>query len=184
MKHLNKAAFAATTILALTPLTAIADGGFYVGGSLGSASLTDDFSGFAVDADSTSFRLIAGWQFNEFFSLEGGYHNFGDFDQTFDVGGTPVDVSLKADGFTLGGTGSIPLGEKFALFGRTGAFFWDGDADINNVSQATPEDTNLYYGAGGKFAFSDSFSLVGDWTRYELEDTESDVISLGFTYRF
>ena len=184
MKHLNKAAFAATTILALTPLTAFADGGFYVGGSLGSASLTEDFSGFAVDTDSTSFRLIAGWQFNDYFSLEGGYHNFGDFDQTFDVGGTPVEVSLKADGFTLGGTGNIPLGEKFALFGRAGAFFWDGDADINNVSQATPEDTNLYYGAGGKFALSDRFSLVGDWTRYELEDVESDVISLGFTYRF
>jgi OOP family OmpA-OmpF porin len=184
MKHLNKAAFAATTILALSPLTAIADGGFYVGGSLGSASLTEDFSGFAVDTDSTSFRLTAGWQFNDYFSLEGGYHNFGDFDQTFDVSGTPTEVSLTADGFTLGGTGSIPLGEKFALFGRAGAFFWDGDADINNVSQATPEDTNLYYGAGGKFALSDHFSLVGDWTRYELEDVESDVISLGFAYRF
>ncbi len=184
MKHLSKAAVAATTILALAPLTAIAETGFYIGGSIGSASLTDDFGGFDVDADSTSFRLTAGWQFNDFFSLEGGYHNFGDFDQTFDVGGTPVDVSLKADGFTLGGTGNIPLGEKFALFGRAGAFFWDGDADINNVSQATPEDTNPYYGAGAKFALSDSFSLVGDWTRYELEDTESDVISLGFTYRF
>ena len=98
MKHLNKAAIAATTILALAPLTAIADNGFYVGGSLGSASLTDDFGGFDVDADSTSFRLTAGWQFNDFFSLEGGYHNFGDFDQTFDVGGTPVDVSPRREG--------------------------------------------------------------------------------------
>ena len=70
------------------------------------------------------------------------------------------------------------------MFGRAGAFFWDGDADINNVSQATPEDTNPYFGAGAKFAISDQFSLVGDWTRYELEDTESDVLSLGVTFRF
>jgi OOP family OmpA-OmpF porin len=184
MKHLNKAAIAATTILALTPLTAIAESGFYIGGSVGSSSLTDDFGGFDVDANSTSFRLNAGWQFNDFFSLEGGYHNFGDFEQSFNVGGNPFDIRLKADGFTLGATGSIPLGERFALFGRAGAFFWDGDAEINSVSQATPEDTNPYLGAGAKFAITDHLSLAGDWTRYELDDTESDVISLGLTYRF
>ena len=184
MKLPNKAAIAATTLLALSPLTALADGGFYVGGSVGSSSLSNDFDGFEVDADSTAFRLIAGWQFNDFFSLEGGYHNFGELEQSFDSNGELVDISLKADGFTLGGTGSLPLGEKFALFGRAGAFFWDGDAEINDITQARPEDTNLYYGGGAKFAITERLSLVGDWTRYELEDTESDVISLGFTFSF
>lgn len=184
MKHLNKAAIVATTILALTPMTATADRGFYFGGSIGSASLSDDFDGFDVDTNSTSFRLIAGWQFNDYLSLEGGYHNFGDFEQSFDIGGNPVDLSLKADGFTLGATGTIPLGEKFALFGRAGAFFWDGDAEINNVSQSRPEDTNPYLGGGAKYAISDSLSVLGDWTRYELEDTQSDVISIGLTFRF
>jgi hypothetical protein len=42
----------------------------------------------------------------------------------------------------------------------------------------------LYYGGGAKFAITDRLSLLGDWTRYELEDTESDVVSLGFTFRF
>ena len=184
MKLPNKAAIAATTLLALSPLTALADGGFYVGGSVGSSSLSNDFDGFEVDADSTAFRLIAGWQFNDFFSLEGGYHNFGELEQSVDNNGELVDISLKADGFTLGGTGSIPLGEKFALFGRAGAFFWDGDAKINDITQARPEDTNLYYGGGAKFAITERLSLLGDWTRYELEDTESDVISLGFTFSF
>ncbi len=54
MKHLNKAAIAATTILALAPMAAIADSGFYLGGSVGSASLTDDFDGFGVNSDSTA----------------------------------------------------------------------------------------------------------------------------------
>jgi OOP family OmpA-OmpF porin len=184
MKLPNKAAIAATTLLALSPLTAFADGGFYVGGSVGSSSLSNDFDGFEVDADSTAFRLIAGWEFNDFFTLEGGYHNFGELEQSFDNNGELVDISLKADGFTLGGTGSIPLGEKFALFGRAGAFFWDGDAEINDITQARPEDTNLYYGGGAKFAITERLSLLGDWTRYELEDTESDVISLGFTFNF
>lgn len=184
MKHLNKAALAATAVLAIAPLKATAESHFYVGGSIGSASLTEDFDGFDVDADSTAFRIIAGWQFNDYFSLEGGYHNFGAFEQTFDVDGEPVPVNLKADGFTLGATGTVPLGEKFALYGRAGSFFWDGDAEINSVSQAQPEDTNLYFGAGAKYVINERFSLVGDWTRYELEDSQSNVLSLGVTFNF
>jgi hypothetical protein len=171
-------------LLALTPLTALGDDGFYVGGSVGSASLSEDFDGFNVDSDSTALRLVAGWQINDYLSVEGGYQNFGAFEQTFTVNGQAVDVSLDADGFTLGGTGSLPLSDRFALYGRVGAFFWDGDAEINNVSQARPEDTNLYLGAGVSFALAGRLKLIVDWTRYNLEDTESNVISLGLTYGF
>lgn len=184
MKKANPATFALLTMLALTPLTAFADSGFYFGGSVGSATLTEDFDGLGIDSDSTPFRLTAGWQVNDFFSLEGGYHNFGRFEERFETGNGPIDIRLKADGFTLGATGSIPLGDTVGLFGRAGAFFWDGDAEINDVTQARPEDSNLYLGGGATVAMTDRLKLVGDWTRYQLEDTESDVISLGFTYRF
>lgn len=171
-------------MLALAPLAASADSGVYFGGSVGSATLTEDFDGFGIDSDSTPYRLTLGIQVTDFFSLEGGYHNFGNFKDSFVVGGEPVDISLKADGFTLGVTGSLPLGDSFSLFGRAGAFFWDGDALINDITQASPEDTNAYLGGGGTVSITDRLKLVGDWTRYELETTESDVISLGFTYRF
>ena len=184
MNYRNRLTVTAAAMLAVAPLTATADAHFYLGGSIGSASLSEDFDGFDVDADSTAFRLVAGWQFNDYFSLEGGYQNFGTFEQSFDAGGDRVDVNLEADGFLLGATGAIPLGGKFALYGRGGFFFWDGDAQINDVSQARPEDTNLYIGAGIKFAISDRLSLLGDWTRYELDDTRSNVASLGLTFSF
>lgn len=184
MNNLKKTAIAAVALLAISPLSAQADGSFYVGGSVGSASLTEDFDGFDVDASSTAFRLIAGWQFNEYISAEAGYHQFGAFEQRFDVNGEILNVSLKADGFTLGATGAIPLGERFSLYGRAGSFFWDGDADINNVSQATPEDTNLYIGLGAKFAFNYRWALVADYTNYALEDTDGKVVSLGVTLSF
>ncbi len=184
MRQTLPKALAILSLLWLTPVAAIADNGIYVSASIGSASLSEDFDGFDVDSDSTAFRLILGWRFNQYVSIEGGYHNFGEFEQTFTMGGQSVDISLEADGFTLGGTGRFPVSELFALFGRAGAFFWDGDAQINNVSQATPEDTNLYIGIGATFEFAPQLELVTDWTRYKLEDTESDVISLGMVYRF
>ena len=184
MKTLTKAALAATILAAGAPTMAVADSNLYAGASLGSASLSEDFDGFDVDSSSIALRIVAGWQLNDYFSLEGGYQNFGEFEQTFDNGGQPVDVSLKADGFTLGVTGTLPLSEQFALFGRAGSFFWDGDAEINDVSQARPADTNLYLGVGAKYVLSDRVAVLGDWTRYTLEDTESGVFALGVVVGF
>ncbi len=184
MRYPSTAAVVAVITIALSPLTAIADSGFFLGGAVGSASLNEDFDGLNVDSSTTSIRLVAGWRFNDYFAFEGGYHSFGDFEDTVDIGGTPTDVSVKADGWTLGGVGSLPVGEKFSLFGRVGAFFWDGDAEVNNITVATPEDSNLFLGAGAGYAFTEKFSLTGDWTRYELEDAASSVFSIGFQYRF
>jgi OOP family OmpA-OmpF porin len=174
----------ATALYILIPVTTFADSGLILAASVGSAELSDDFDGFDVDTSSTAYRITVGWRFSDYLAVEGGYHNFGDFDQTFDVAGTPTEVSLKADGFTLGGVGSLPLGDRFELFVRAGAFFWDGDADINNVTQATPEDTNLYLGVGIRMALTERLSLTADGSRYDLDDTASTVFSVGLDARF
>lgn len=181
--RIREALFALPVLLLFTA-TAWAESGLAIGGGVGAASLNEDFDGFDIDADSTAFRLTVGWQFNDYVSVEAGYHNFGRFEQTVDADGTPVEVSLKADGFTLGVTGSLPLGERFSLFGRAGAFFWDGDADINGVSQARPEDTNLFLGFGLSYQLTEKLDLTGDLTRYELDASESNVLSVGFRYIF
>ena len=184
MIHQKLAVTAALLTLALCPLNALADGGVHVGASIGTANLDEEFDGLGIDDSSTSYRLIVGYKFNEYFSLEGGYHDFGDFEQDIDINGVISSVSLTADGFTLGATGSVPLNDQFSLFGRAGWFFWAGDAEINNVSQATPEDSNLYLGAGISYAISDAFKVIGDWSRYDLDGVDSDVLSVGFQFGF
>ena len=34
------------------------------------------------------------------------------------------------------------------------------------------------------FKVNERFSLIGDWTRYEFDTSESDVISIGFKFVF
>ena len=203
-------ATASLAALAFVSIAASAESGLYVGGSIGSATLSKDLDSFTVDAESTPYRLTIGWKLDDFFALEAGYKNFGTFTDQFTVGGDPVDVGLEADGFTLGITGSIPLSQRFSLFGRGGAFFWDGNAVIDSVlygrvgaffwdedvyvqddelyfdsnEQALPGDTNAYFGGGVTMSVTDRLDLVGDWTRYNLETTRSDVFSIGFTYSF
>ena len=175
---------AAVAIAALTPMTALADEGFFVAASVGSAELSESFDGFDVDTDSTAYRITVGWRFNDYIAVDAGYHNFGRFDQTFDVAGTPTSVSLKADGFTLGGVGSLPLNDRVSLFARAGAFFWDGDAEINSLTVATPEDINIYFGVGARFGLTERLSATVDGSRYDLDGTSSTVLSVGLDFRF
>jgi len=184
MKHTTQLTMALLLVTMLAPFTATAAEGFYAGASVGSANLNEDFDGLTVDDNSTSYRIFAGWGFNEYFALEGGYHNFGKFEQSFDNGGSPATATISADGFTFAAAGNLPLSEKFALTGRAGVFFWDGNAEINRISQATPEDTNPFFGAGATFAVTRRFQLTGDWTRYELDSAVSNVYSFGFQFAF
>ena len=171
-------------LMILSPLPAFAESGLYFGGSIGSATLSEDFRGFDIDADSTPYRFTLGIQLGDFFTIEGGYQDFGTFEDRFVAGGVPVAVELEADGITLGITGSLPLSGTLSLFGRAGAFYWDGDELLDSITQSSAEDTNPYYGGGATVSVTDRLKLVGDWTRYELDAIESDVISLGLTYRF
>ncbi len=171
-----------STIL-LLPLAVNADNGFYVSAGIGSADLNDDFDGLNVDSSSTAYRLIGGWQLNEHFAVEGGYHNFGDFEQRVDFNGTPVTANLSADGFTLGVAGAWPVANRLSLTGRLGMFFWNGEAEINNVTQATPADKNFFFGVGAGYAVTDRFTVNADWSRYDLDVTQSNVLSLSFEYK-
>lgn len=181
MKTLSTLLAIALTVSA--PVTTLADDGFFVAAGLGSAELSEDFDGFDVDASSTAYRIAVGWRFSEFLAIGGGYQNFGRFDQTLDIDGTSTEVSLKADGFTLGGIVSWPVGNRWSLFARAGAFFWDGDAEINDATEASPEDTNLYLGAGARVVLTERWSLTADGSRYALDDTSSTVVSIGIYMR-
>lgn len=183
MTHLHKPMLAAAALF-LLPLAAHAESGFYLSGSIGSASLEEDFDGFEVNDDVESYRLLAGWQLSDALGIEAGYLDFGTFEERIDFGGSTALTELSADGWTLGATLAAPLSEQFSVFGRAGIFVWDADVDVDGIREAVDDDSNPYYGAGAKFEFSPNLSLLGDWTRYELDDVDSDVISLGFEYRF
>ena len=175
---------AALLPMALLPMAAQAATDLYIGASLGSAHLDENIDGVGFDSDANSYRLFGGIQFGDALGIEAGYLDFGEFSETIDIGGIPSSTEISGDGWTLGGTLAAPLGDRFAIFGRAGVFFWDADVVVDGFSIDTPGDENPYYGGGLRLDFSEQFSLTGDWTRYELDEVDTDVISLGFQYRF
>ncbi len=174
LKAIRVAGLAALSLAA--PGLAAADGGLFIGGSIGSTTIDENFDGALLDDNATAFRLVTGYQFSDMLGLEIGYQEFGEFDE--------LQTTISADGWTAGATLDLPLGDRFSLFGRAGYFFWDADVVVDGFSIDVPGDENPYYGAGARVNLSRNFSLIGDWSRFELDDLDTDVISLGFQYRF
>ncbi len=172
-------------------VNATAQEGFFFSGGLGKANIDGDFDGFNDSDDSTAYRLSAGWKFNDHFAIEAGYQDFGDFEYRRDAANQPDNsgqlisrAKLSADGFTTGAVGILPLNDKFSLYGRAGMYFWDGNAEINDVSQANPEDTNPYFGIGLSYAISERVFLTGDWTHFDLESADGDMLAVGIQVFF
>ncbi len=166
------------------PVAASADSGLFIGGSIGSTTIDETFDGVGLDANATAYRINGGFQFGDLFGIEVGYQDFGDIDETITVGPVTSVTSIDADGWTLGGTLGLPIADNFSLIGRAGVFFWDADVSVDGFSIDVPSDENPYYGLGARVDVSPNFSLIGDWSRFELDDVDTDVISIGFQYRF
>ena len=165
------------------PGIAAADGYWLFGGAIGTANVDDTVDGFRFDADSTSYRVYGGYQFNDYFALEAGYLNLGKFDALIQQGGNEIPVAADADGFTFAARGSIPLGDKFALHGSIGTFFWDGASLIGSINSNVSE-SNIFIGAAASFQLSANVALRIDASQYELDNVDASVFSLGFQVNF
>ena len=162
---------------------ATADGNWYVGAAFGSADFDNGIDGFQLDSGDTAMRFYGGYSFNEHFSVDGGYVDFGQFDTFVDNSGTPIQISEDADGFLFAATGSIPLTDKFSLYGRLGAFFWDGASLIGNVDNNV-SDVNAHLAAGIRAMVYKNLSVTVDWSRFDLDGTNADLIAIGLQVGF
>ncbi len=182
LKAIRLATMAAVSLT--IPGLAAADSGLFVGASFGNTTIEDDFDGFVVDGDANSYRLVTGFRFGDTLGIEIGYQDFGELNELVTVGPITSEALIDTNGWTAGATLDLPVNETFSLFGRAGVYFWDADVIVDGFSIDLPGDENPYYGAGARVNVSPNFSLIGDWTRFELDSANADTISLGFQYRF
>jgi len=118
---------------------------------------------------------------------------YADFPKVGADGSAPIPVnpssSIKAHGWQFLGVGTLPLGERFGVFGRVGAF--RGDPDLNANYSGGSDATRATYGMGLKYDFSSNFRVQGAWDRYRLgvrpgsgDVQDVDLLSIGLKYKF
>ena len=194
-----------------SPLARAGDGDWYAGFNIGQSRATIDNpritsgllqSGFNTtsihdDDRDLGYKLFGGYSFNRYWALEGGYFNMGEFGFTANTlpAGT-LDGRIKLQGVFLDVVGSLPITDKFSVFGRVGVNYarardtFRGTGAVN-VLDPNPRanDTNYKFGVGLQYAFTESLSMRAEAERYRINDAvgnkgDMDLYSVGLLYRF
>ncbi|MBX2867591.1 MAG: outer membrane beta-barrel protein [Acidiferrobacterales bacterium] len=162
---------AAISAVAITVPT-IAEG-FYIGAGVSQAFI--DERGF--DEDDTGSKLFGGYQLNDYLAIEGAYYDFGDINDG--------SSSTEIDGLSAAIVGKLPVSNHIALFGKVGGHEWDADVTGAASGQISSDsDSDAFYGLGVEYNISQSISLRAEVERYEVEDLDVDVATVGLSFNF
>jgi hypothetical protein len=185
--HRSLAALFAASLLALSG-TAMADSGFYVGGSVGNATLEASFQDpigggdVLFDENDFSWKAYGGYNFDLpsiNLGVEGGYR---------DLGGPSVTALADTYGFDITawdafGVASFDLG-PVTVFGKLGIVSWDAEVTISGVDAGSEDDQDTAYGVGASFNLG-SFQLRAEYEMFDVSDVEDlYMLSAGFVYTF
>lgn len=168
----------AATLLALSGVTSVASAasnGLYAGGSLGYGDI-DNSAGhlipFTSDAwvDGMAGRLFAGYQFNKYLALEGGY--------SFQENGF-LKATTQNSG-DLEAKGMWPITERFNIFGKLGGAYVSQDQQGGGTS----DGVRPLYGVGLGYDLTPKMSTTLDLTRILGSGSihDSNFAMLGLAY--
>ena len=146
--------------------------GFYVGAGAGQAMIDDG----ALDDDDSAFSAFAGYQLNPYFGLEAGYADLGKTEPLGSAG-----PELEADAAYLVAVGTLPFTDRFSGYAKAGYSDWNVDTSITGVSDDGNDPT---YGLGLQYRFTDAVALRGEYSRFEIDDSEIDLAQVQVRFDF
>lgn len=167
----------------------------YVGFSAGQSDVDESMvipglidPGGRVDGKDGAFKLFGGYQFNPNFALEAALVDLGDVSYSGSFAGAPVTGGrIQNSGINLSAVGVVPLGERFVVFGKVGMFLWYSEAsDITGgfLFYSEEDGADLSVGLGASVALGQRVSLRAEWERFDMSNTDVDLVTLGFAFRF
>jgi len=161
---------------------------------------------------SFAFKALAGYKFFDFLAVEAAYLDLGEAESTscfinpqgvcvrdpdapfpqLENDGNPWTVQAPFQGFTLEVVGILPIGERWDVFAKVGAFFWEADVvafDEVEVAAGRPipnpppdgfplirseiDGEDLTAGFGGSLHATDRISVRLEFQWFDIPDTDA-----------
>ena len=169
----------ATGAFASSPADAGDDPGFYVGLGLGQAH--NEAGRFRFD-DSV-VKAFAGYAFNDYLAAELAYVDPQEADDTIE----DVRVTLDVDGVIVSTIASLPLHERWSLFGRLGWAFYDGRQTVENDGEreaASASDDDFAWGLGTAVRIGSLWSVRLEYEAVEVSEGAFNAVTLSGAVRF
>jgi outer membrane protein OmpA-like peptidoglycan-associated protein len=176
------------TILGLVGSVAVADDEAHWNAGLAAAFANYEFENGQVEDNSTGFKLFGGYRFNQWFGLEGAYHNFGDFEEDINAALPFGNADVAIDGFAGSALVYLPVGgEELDVFAKAGYFAFDQEATVfpdENPTVTSNSPSGLLAGLGARLAISEQFGLRAEGEWYNVDDGDLWSLNLGLEYLF
>ena len=160
--------------------------GWYLGVGAGYAKIDTDNGAISVGGEDFSYRVLGGYRFahiplplNIDLGIEAAYVDFGDVDeQTFGS-----NITIELSGISAAGLVYVPITRHLDVFGKAGAYFWDGKVGTDGAQAADENSTDLSVGLGVEWQTGTAFGA-----RIEIESLDALdgvwVATLSATYQF
>jgi OmpA-OmpF porin, OOP family len=169
----------ATAVFATLPAGAADDSGFYVGLGIGEAN--NQTGPFRFE-DSTA-KAFAGYAFNDYFAAELAYVDPQEAEVRIEDG----RLALDARGAILSAIASLPLHERWSLFGKVGWSYYDVREIAENDGEretASESDDDFAWGLGTAVKIGAGWSIRFEYEAVEVSEGEFDTLTLSGTLRF
>ena len=159
---------------------------------------TDPQNGEVVkdtDSNANNILLQVGYQFNQYFALEGRYTvSVGDFSLTHNhKNGLEEDADIDLSNIALYLKPIYPIG-NLSIYGLLG--YGKVEREFNQEPHHSWDGSGFQWGAGLQYAVMENLSIFADYTLWydedgeahdrlpRLLDTDFSVMSVGLTYKF
>ena len=179
--------------------------GFYLQGGYSYLDIQPDGADSGVDTNAITAR--AGYQFNDWFSLESDITtgiDDGEFDYNVDEDEFDLDDNNDGDfndliagsgdvglNYLVGvyGKAEVPVTERLDAFGRAGYAFIDLDAEIQTpggtpITTIEDSEDGAALGGGLDYALTDNWNLRGEYTWYGFGNTDTHAAMFSAGYKF
>lgn len=193
MKKIGIAVLSASAMAFALPAAAqnMSVNNIYAGISLGQSTAKDACNGtsgpgITCDDSDTALGIFAGYQINQNFAAELGYHDLG----KATASGAGVTAEVKATAWDLVAVGMLPFANQFTGYGKLGLYYGKAEGSSNVGLSASDTNTGLTYGLGVQW---DPMKQLGVRVEYQVfNDVGGDnvgksdvsVISIGALWRF
>ncbi len=154
---------------------------------IGIAAIFPDFQDDVADADyedsSVGVKFYAQYQFNDWFGLEGAWHDTGELEDLSPAAGS--ELGLSFDGFSLQGLAYLPWKtEDLQAYLKAGYFDFDDELTVGGDVVSSGSESGVVAGAGAIWSVSDRFGFRADFDWFNADVGDLWTINLGVEYYF
>ncbi|MGO2343737.1 MULTISPECIES: OmpA family protein [Vibrio] len=161
-------------------------GEFYLGAKTGWANFDYCESGDDCDDDAWGGSVYGGYQFNEWFSLEGGYNYLG----KAKASSSSNTLESKVQNGELGAKLDWNLTSAWNLFGKVGTSYNDIEHDVSTGYSKSDNNWSVMLGAGVEYQLSHNWRIRTEYQWFDdvgsssIAKSDVNYLTLGLSYYF